>query len=84
MVPPGVCEAQFSEGMKTHVWNEQYGALYDRTYLVLYDAGLNEKLADQLATQRTLASALNSCAAFASAARTDCDIAAVNIIERSY
>ena len=43
-----------------HVWNEQYGALYDRTYRVLYDAGVNEKLADELATQRTLAVALRS------------------------
>ena len=30
-------------------------ALYDRTYRVLYDAGINEKLADELATHRTLA-----------------------------
>ena len=35
-------------------------ALYDRTYQVLYDAGVNEKLADELATQRTLAVALMS------------------------
>jgi hypothetical protein len=43
-----------------HVWNEQYRALYDRTYQVLYDAGLNEQLADELATRRTLAVALTS------------------------
>jgi hypothetical protein len=43
-----------------HVWNEQYQALYDRTYRVLYDAGINEKLADKLAAQRTLAAALMS------------------------
>ena len=44
-----------------HAWNEKYGALYDRTYRVLYDAGINEKLADELATERTLAVALASC-----------------------
>jgi hypothetical protein len=38
-----------------HVWNEQFGALYNRTYRVLYDAGINEKLADELAIQRVLA-----------------------------
>ena len=42
----------------THVWNERYQALYDRTYRVLCDAGVNEKLADELATQRALAAAL--------------------------
>jgi hypothetical protein len=46
--------------MLRHVWNEQYAALYDRTYRVLYDAGIDEKLADDLATQRTLAVALKS------------------------
>ena len=51
--------AQRHKGMR-HVWNEQYGVLYDRTYRVLYDAGVNEKLADELATQRTLAVALRS------------------------
>jgi hypothetical protein len=45
------------EGM-THVWNDQYRALYNRTNRVLYDAGINEKLADELATHRTLAVAL--------------------------
>ena len=44
-----------------HAWNEKYGAFYDRTYRVLYDAGINEKLADELATERTLAAALMSC-----------------------
>jgi hypothetical protein len=44
-----------------HVWTDKYGALYDRTYRVLYDAGINERLADALATQRTLAAALTSC-----------------------
>jgi hypothetical protein len=39
----------------THVWNDHYGALYDRTYRVLYDAGVDEKLAHELATQHTLA-----------------------------
>ena len=43
-----------------HVWNEHYGALYERTYRVLYDAGIDEKLADELATQRNLAVALTS------------------------
>ena len=47
-----------------HVWNDNYGPLYDRTYRVLYDAGINEKLADKLATQRTLAAALSSRDAF--------------------
>ena len=42
----------------THVWNDHYGALYDRTYKVLCTAGLNEKLAHELATRRTLAAAL--------------------------
>jgi hypothetical protein len=37
-----------------HVWNEHYRALYDRTYRVLCDAGIDEQLADELATQRTL------------------------------
>jgi hypothetical protein len=46
--------------MLRHVWNEQYAALYDRTYRVLYDAGINEKLADKLANQRTLAATLSS------------------------
>ena len=41
-----------------HVWNDRYGTLYDRTYQVLYNAGVDEKLADQLATRRTLAAAL--------------------------
>ena len=45
----------------THAWNVPYRALYDRTYRVLYDAGINEKLADELATERTLAVALRSC-----------------------
>jgi hypothetical protein len=30
-----------------HVWNEQYRALYDRTYRVLFDAGFDEKLANE-------------------------------------
>jgi len=42
----------------THVWDEHYRALYDRTYRVLCDAGIDEKLADELATQRTIAAAL--------------------------
>ena len=40
--------------------NEQYWALYNRTYRVLCDAGIDERLADELATQRTLAVALTS------------------------
>jgi len=36
-------------------WNEHYAALYNRTYTVLYDAGVDEKLADELAAQRALA-----------------------------
>jgi hypothetical protein len=44
-----------------HVWREKYSALYNRTYRILYDAGINEELADELATQRTLAAALTSC-----------------------
>ena len=47
--------------MLRHVWNEQYAALYDRTYRVLYDAGINEKLANELATHRTVAAALKLC-----------------------
>ena len=54
--------------MLRHVWNEQYAALYDRTYRVLYDAGVDEKLADELATQRTLDVALASCSQLASKA----------------
>jgi hypothetical protein len=38
-----------------HVWNEQYRALYDRAYRVLFDAGFDEKLANEMATQRALA-----------------------------
>ena len=38
-----------------YVW--KYGALYDRTRL--FDAGIVEKLADELATHRTLAAALS-------------------------
>ena len=37
--------------MLRHVWNEQYAALYDRTYRVLYDAGINEKLANDIGTR---------------------------------
>ena len=37
--------------MLRHVWNEQYAALYDRTYQVLYDAGIDEKLADEFANR---------------------------------
>jgi hypothetical protein len=44
-----------------HVWNDKYGALYHRTYRVLYDAGIDEALADELATEHTLAAALASC-----------------------
>ena len=44
-----------------HVWTDKYGALYDRTYRVLYDAGIDEALADELATERTLAAVLKSC-----------------------
>ena len=44
----------------THVWNDHYGTLYDRTYQVLYDAGVDEKLARQLAARRTLAAAFAS------------------------
>ena len=58
MVPRGVKIARRGKGMP-HVWNEQYRALYDRTYRVLYDAGIDEGLADQLATQRTLAVAVS-------------------------
>ena len=47
--------------MLRHVWNEQYAALYDRTHRVLYDAGINEKLANELATHRTVATALKLC-----------------------
>ena len=28
-----------------HVWNDKYEALYDRTYRVLYDAGINSAVA---------------------------------------
>jgi hypothetical protein len=41
-------------------WNEKYRDLYDRTYRVLFDAGISEKAADKLAAQRTLAVALRS------------------------
>jgi hypothetical protein len=44
-----------------HVWTDKYGALYHRTYRVLYDAGIDEALADELATEHTLAVALASC-----------------------
>jgi len=59
MVPGGSRPARRRKGM-THVWNERYRALHDRTYRVLYDAGVNEKLADELATQRALAATLTS------------------------
>jgi hypothetical protein len=42
------------------VWTPAYFALYDRTYRVLYTAGLDEKLADEIAKQRTLAAAVKS------------------------
>ena len=51
------------------VWNEKYSALYNRTYQVLYDAGVNEKLADELAAERTLAAALISAGACLHASR---------------
>jgi hypothetical protein len=44
--------------MPIHVWNEKYWALYTRTYRILNDAGISEKLADQLATHRTLVAAV--------------------------
>jgi hypothetical protein len=44
----------------THAYSRRYQALYDRTYRVLCDAGIHEKLADKLAAQRTLAAALRS------------------------
>ena len=53
---PGGRAARRGNGV-THVWNEPSRAVYDRTYRVLFDAGLNEELADELATQRTLAAA---------------------------
>ena len=53
---PGDSAARRGNGV-THVWNEPSRAVYDRTYRVLFDAGLNEELADELATQRTLAAA---------------------------
>jgi hypothetical protein len=43
------------------IWNATYSALYDRTHRVLCDAGINERMADELATQRTLAAAVKSC-----------------------
>lgn len=59
--PPGPVHgtggSQRSGGM-TNAWNDHYRALYDRTYRALYDAGVTEKLADELATQRTMAAAL--------------------------
>ena len=42
-------------------WKGQYAALYDRTFRVLFDAGINDELAIELATHRTLAAALTSC-----------------------
>ena len=42
----GVDDALRGNGMP-HVWNEQYRALYDRTYRVLFDAGFDEKLANE-------------------------------------
>ena len=43
-----------------HLWKSQYAALYDRTYRVLFDAGITEQRADELATHRTLAAAVKS------------------------
>ena len=60
--------------------NEQYWALYNRTYRVLCDAGIDERLADELATQRTLAVALTS----QTTARTDREVATLDISQRSY
>ena len=37
------------------VWNERCAALYNRTFRVLYDAGIGEKPADELAMQCALA-----------------------------
>ena len=58
--PGGSTLPDAARGM-SHAWNEEYGALYDRTYRVLCDAGVDEKLADELATERTLAAALKLC-----------------------
>jgi hypothetical protein len=44
-----------------HVFNDKYGALFERTYGVLLVAGVKEALAVELATHRTLAVALRSC-----------------------
>ena len=40
---------------------DRYAALYDRTFRVLFDAGITELRADELATHRTLAVAAMSC-----------------------
>jgi hypothetical protein len=39
-------------------WNKQYAALHNRTYKILYDAGIDEKLANELAAQRVVAVAV--------------------------
>jgi hypothetical protein len=43
-----------------HLWKGQYAALYDRSYRLLFDAGITEQRADELATHRTLAAVLKS------------------------
>lgn len=57
MVPGGSKLPDLAKGM-TSIWNDECDGLYERTYRVLCDARINEKLADALAIERTLATVL--------------------------
>jgi hypothetical protein len=58
MVPGGEI-ARCGTGM-AHVWNETSASLYVRTYQILRDAGVDDKLAETLATERAVVAANGS------------------------
>ena len=39
---PGESRLPDAAQAMAHVWNDKYGRFYDRTYRVMYDAGINE------------------------------------------
>ena len=38
---PGESRLPDAAQAMAHVWNDKYGRFYDRTYRVMYDAGIN-------------------------------------------
>ena len=39
---PDAAQVMAAAQAMAHVWNDKYGRFYDRTYRVMYDAGINE------------------------------------------